>query len=129
MTVRRSFPLHGAHKDYSYVYFFSSCVEMSIKLIPLWCIIILLTTELIFFASRNSSPPEHLPFSPTGSALSSHLSLILCLNDCPGTDLYLANRFEHFPMLHVRPSEVEDADDLMPIFSQYTRDVNEQYGM
>lgn len=48
---------------------------------------------------------------------------------CAGIDLYMAHRHEHFPMLHVRTARVEDADDLMPIFTQSsTSAVNEQYG-
>lgn len=45
------------------------------------------------------------------------------------TDLYVAHRHEHFPMLHVRVARVEDTDDLMPIFTQSSEaGVDKQYG-
>lgn len=42
--------------------------------------------------------------------------------------MYVAERCEHFPMLHIRPAVVEDADDLMPIFSQYSSEMYKEYG-
>lgn len=50
------------------------------------------------------------------------------MNDSPATDVYVAERCEHFPMLHIRPAVVEDADDLMPIFTQYSSEMHKEYG-
>ena len=48
---------------------------------------------------------------------------------CVGVDLYVAYRHEHFPMLHVRPAWLEDADDLMPIVTHSSSPhVKEEYG-
>jgi hypothetical protein len=66
--------------------------------------------------------------SHTGSALSSQLSSVFNISDYPTTDMYVADRCEHFPMLHIRPAVVEDADDLMPIFSQYSAEMHKEYG-
>ena len=82
----------------------------------------------------------------TGSALSPHMLPILHQSSsegeeegngrglrhsgaCRSIDLYVAHRHEHFPMLHIRPARVEDADDLMAIFiHSSTSAVTEQYG-
>ena len=56
------------------------------------------------------------------------MSIVMCNSDDPSIDMYVAERCEHFPMLHIRPARVEDADDLMPIFTQYSAEVNEEYG-
>ena len=52
----------------------------------------------------------------------------MCNSDECSTDVYVAERCEHFPMLHIRPARVEDADDLLPIFTQYSSEVSEEYG-
>lgn len=47
----------------------------------------------------------------------------------PSTHLWVTQRHQHFAVLHVRTAQVEDADDLMPIFEQCSAvDVHEQYG-
>lgn len=56
------------------------------------------------------------------------MSAMFSNSDEPTIDMYVAERCEHFPMMHIRPAVVEDADDLMPIFSQYSSEVNEEYG-
>lgn len=56
------------------------------------------------------------------------MSIVMCNSEDYSTDLYVAERCEHFAMLHIRPARVEDADDLMPIFTQYSSECNEEYG-
>ena len=74
--------------------------------------------------------PPHLLFNHnTGSALASQMSIVFSNSEEPATDMYVAERFEHFPMLHIRTAVVEDADDLMPIFTQYSSEVAEEYGI
>ena len=66
--------------------------------------------------------------SLSGSAQSAHMLPVFCNSDEPTIDLYVAHRYEHFPSLYIRPAIVEDADDLMPIFSHSSSDVKEEYG-
>lgn len=43
--------------------------------------------------------------------------------------LYVTDRYQHYPMLHVRLAKVEDNDDLLPIIQQCTTEgLTRQYG-
>ncbi|XP_019853392.1 PREDICTED: cilia- and flagella-associated protein 61-like isoform X1 [Amphimedon queenslandica] len=43
--------------------------------------------------------------------------------------VYVTQRYKHYPMLHIRPAQVEDNDDLLPIIHQYSpQHLTEIYG-
>ena len=65
-----------------------------------------------------------------GPVLSAHFTPVpLTDEEMPSTHLWVTQRHQHFPVLHVRTALVEDADDLMPIFERCcAADVHEQYG-
>ena len=43
--------------------------------------------------------------------------------------LYVTNRYQHYPVLHVRLAKVEDNDDLLPIIQQCSsEELIKQYG-
>lgn len=83
------------------------------------------TLPLLHYIFLSSSPEVQL-----GPVLSAHFSPVPCLpNRGDSTQLWVTERHQHFPVLHIRSAAVEDSDDLMPIFQQCSAtDVHQQYG-
>ena len=43
--------------------------------------------------------------------------------------VYVTQRYKHYPMLHIRPAQVEDNDDLLPIIHHYSpQHLSDLYG-
>ncbi|XP_065899995.1 cilia- and flagella-associated protein 61-like isoform X2 [Dysidea avara] len=55
------------------------------------------------------------PVNPAEGATPTHMVYVTC-------------RHQHFPMLHIRNSKVEDHDDLTPVFNQCASKLEQQYG-
>lgn len=76
-----------------------------------------------------SLPPDTSP----GPVLLAHFSPVpshLTEEETTSSQVWVTHRHQHFPVLHVRSAQVEDSDDLMPIFQQCcANEVHQQYGM
>jgi hypothetical protein len=69
------------------------------------------------------------PATSLGSGLQAHFcAWPVAEGQSPPHVAHVAHRHQHFPQLHVRLARVEDADDLMVIFTDYSHDITQDYG-